>query len=219
MARRPFARPGRRQLIGRRERSQNRATDWPCPVYRAGATKASAPVNQESSGSRVVASGFELPVFTFWLERHSARRSHRPSSPTGWLETASVSSSESIFGTGAESAGVGNRRRLGLPRRLRRGTRPSAARQELTSARAGGSHAQSLRRPQYRRVEIRFEITLVGAHVNILLNRRLVIENRSIPGIARSGPIGLQHHGNWNVPAGPAHPASSSSATFTSREL
>jgi hypothetical protein len=43
-----------------------------------------------------------------------------------------------------------------------------------------------------------FEITLIGEQVNILLNGQKVIDNGSIPGIQRNGPIGLQHHGSWN---------------------
>jgi len=43
-----------------------------------------------------------------------------------------------------------------------------------------------------------FEITLVGQQVTILLNGQKVIENASIPEIAKRCPIGLQHHGNWN---------------------
>jgi len=42
-----------------------------------------------------------------------------------------------------------------------------------------------------------FEITLIGDRVTIILNGRLVIDNAQIPGIPASGPIGLQHHGNW----------------------
>lgn len=43
-----------------------------------------------------------------------------------------------------------------------------------------------------------FEITLTGETVNILLNGKKVIENAKLPGIAPSGPIGLQHHGRWS---------------------
>jgi len=43
-----------------------------------------------------------------------------------------------------------------------------------------------------------FEITMVGQQVNILLNGLKVIENATIPDIAKRGPIGLQHHGSWN---------------------
>ena len=43
-----------------------------------------------------------------------------------------------------------------------------------------------------------FEITLIGEQCTILLNDKLVIEKATIPGIAKTGPLGLQHHGNWN---------------------
>jgi len=43
-----------------------------------------------------------------------------------------------------------------------------------------------------------FEITLAGDRVTIVLNGKKVIENAPIPGIAQSGPIGLQHHGRWD---------------------
>jgi len=42
-----------------------------------------------------------------------------------------------------------------------------------------------------------FEITLIDDRVTIILNGRTVIDNAQIPGIPPSGPIGLQHHGNW----------------------
>ncbi len=42
-----------------------------------------------------------------------------------------------------------------------------------------------------------FEITLLGDRVTILLNGKKVIENARVPGIAQSGPLGLQHHGSW----------------------
>jgi hypothetical protein len=41
-----------------------------------------------------------------------------------------------------------------------------------------------------------FEITLRGDRVSVRLNDILVIENARLPGIARRGPIGLQHHGS-----------------------
>src|SRR5687768_11538912 len=43
-----------------------------------------------------------------------------------------------------------------------------------------------------------FEITLVGQQVSIRLNGHQVIDRATIPEIAPRGPIGLQHHGNWN---------------------
>ncbi|MEP7361897.1 MAG: DUF1080 domain-containing protein [Acidobacteriota bacterium] len=42
-----------------------------------------------------------------------------------------------------------------------------------------------------------FEITLIGDRVTVILNGRNVIDNAQIPGIRETGPIGLQHHGNW----------------------
>ncbi len=41
----------------------------------------------------------------------------------------------------------------------------------------------------------RFEITLKGDRITVVLNGRTVIENAQLPGIAPEGPIGLQHHG------------------------
>lgn len=43
-----------------------------------------------------------------------------------------------------------------------------------------------------------FDITLVGKQVTILLNGKKVIDQATIPELAPRGPIGLQHHGNWN---------------------
>jgi hypothetical protein len=43
-----------------------------------------------------------------------------------------------------------------------------------------------------------FEITLVGERVTIVLNGQKVIDGAAVPGIAPTGPLGLQHHGNWN---------------------
>jgi 3-keto-disaccharide hydrolase len=43
-----------------------------------------------------------------------------------------------------------------------------------------------------------FEITLVGQRVTVVLNGHKVIENAHVPDVPASGPIGLQHHGNWN---------------------
>jgi len=53
------------------------------------------------------------------------------------------------------------------------------------------------------------DVTLVGDRVTIMLNGKIVIENAQIPGIARSGPIGLQHHGGKNEKTGEMNPASS----------
>lgn len=41
----------------------------------------------------------------------------------------------------------------------------------------------------------RFEITIKGDRVNVVLNGTLVIENAQLPGIAEKGAVGLQHHG------------------------
>lgn len=42
----------------------------------------------------------------------------------------------------------------------------------------------------------RFEITLTGDRVTVLLNGKLVIDNAQLPGIPETGPIALQHHGD-----------------------
>jgi hypothetical protein len=42
------------------------------------------------------------------------------------------------------------------------------------------------------------EITLVGDRVTVVLNDHKVIDNAHVPGVPATGPIGLQHHGNWN---------------------
>jgi len=51
----------------------------------------------------------------------------------------------------------------------------------------------------------RFEITLRGDRVTVVLNGIKVIDKAQLPGIAESGPIALQHHGGkrdgqWNSP-------------------
>ena len=51
----------------------------------------------------------------------------------------------------------------------------------------------------------RFEITMVGDRVTVVLNDIKVIDRAQLPGIAPSGPIALQHHGGkrngkWNSP-------------------
>ncbi len=53
------------------------------------------------------------------------------------------------------------------------------------------------------------DVTLVGDRATIMLNGKIVIENAQIPGIAESGPIGLQHHGGVNKKTGEPSPASS----------
>lgn len=42
----------------------------------------------------------------------------------------------------------------------------------------------------------RFEITLVGDRLTVLLNGRLVIDRAQLPGVPAKGPIALQHHGD-----------------------
>jgi hypothetical protein len=51
----------------------------------------------------------------------------------------------------------------------------------------------------------RFEITMRGDRVTVVLNGIKVIDNAQLPGIAESGPVALQHHGGkrngkWNSP-------------------
>lgn len=51
----------------------------------------------------------------------------------------------------------------------------------------------------------RFEITLRGDRLTVVLNGKTVIEKAQLPGIPPAGPIGLQHHGGkrdgqWNSP-------------------
>jgi predicted O-methyltransferase YrrM len=41
----------------------------------------------------------------------------------------------------------------------------------------------------------RFEITLIGDRITVVLNGKTVIENAQLPGIAPGGAVGLQHHG------------------------
>jgi hypothetical protein len=42
----------------------------------------------------------------------------------------------------------------------------------------------------------RFEVTLRGERVTVVLNGETVIENARLPGVPAAGPIGLQHHGD-----------------------
>jgi hypothetical protein len=42
----------------------------------------------------------------------------------------------------------------------------------------------------------RFVITMRGEYVTVELNGKIVVEKAHLPGIARTGPIGLQHHGD-----------------------
>jgi hypothetical protein len=51
----------------------------------------------------------------------------------------------------------------------------------------------------------RFEITVRGNDVSVVLNDKAVIPGASVPSLAARGPIGLQHHGSkkdgeWNSP-------------------
>ena len=42
----------------------------------------------------------------------------------------------------------------------------------------------------------RFEITMKGDVLSVVLNGKTVIENARLPGIPPEGPIALQHHGD-----------------------
>jgi hypothetical protein len=42
----------------------------------------------------------------------------------------------------------------------------------------------------------RFEITMRGERVTVVLNGQTVIDNARLPGVPAQGPIGLQHHGD-----------------------
>ncbi len=51
----------------------------------------------------------------------------------------------------------------------------------------------------------RFEITLVGGRVTVVLNGKTVLDKAQLPGIPDKGPIALQHHGSkrdgkWTSP-------------------
>jgi hypothetical protein len=51
----------------------------------------------------------------------------------------------------------------------------------------------------------RFEITVRGEYVTVVLNGKTVIEKAHVPGMPARGPIGLQHHGSlrdgkWTSP-------------------
>lgn len=43
-----------------------------------------------------------------------------------------------------------------------------------------------------------FELTLLGDRVTVVLNNHQVIDNAHVPDVPASGPIGLQHHGNFS---------------------
>ena len=54
-----------------------------------------------------------------------------------------------------------------------------------------------------------FDITLKKDRVTAVLNGKTVLDNAQIPGIPKTGPIGLQHHGGKNKKTGKFSPASS----------
>jgi hypothetical protein len=54
-----------------------------------------------------------------------------------------------------------------------------------------------------------FVITMVGDRLSVELNGKTVIERAQLPGIAKEGPIALQHHGGKNKKTGEFSPASS----------
>jgi hypothetical protein len=47
-----------------------------------------------------------------------------------------------------------------------------------------------------------FEITMKGDRLWVKLNGEIVIENAPLTGVAKEGPIALQHHGGWNAKTG-----------------
>lgn len=47
-----------------------------------------------------------------------------------------------------------------------------------------------------------FEIKMVGDRLWVKLNGQEVITNAKLPGVPKSGPIGLQHHGRWDAKKG-----------------
>jgi hypothetical protein len=55
----------------------------------------------------------------------------------------------------------------------------------------------------------RFEITLKGERLTVVLNGQTVIDNALLPGLPESGRIALQHHGGINPKTGELSPASS----------
>ena len=54
-----------------------------------------------------------------------------------------------------------------------------------------------------------FEMTVRGETLNLTLNGKSVIENMQLPGLPKEGPIGLQHHGGFDVKKNAYSPASS----------
>lgn len=55
----------------------------------------------------------------------------------------------------------------------------------------------------------RFEITLKGERLTVVLNGQTVIDNARLPGLPERGRIALQHHGGKNPKTGELSPASS----------
>ncbi len=47
-----------------------------------------------------------------------------------------------------------------------------------------------------------FVITMKGDRMTVVLNGKTVVDNLELPGVAPSGPIGLQHHGGINKKTG-----------------
>ena len=54
-----------------------------------------------------------------------------------------------------------------------------------------------------------FDVTVKGDGVNVVLNGKKVIVNARVPGMPKTGPITLQHHGGKNKKTGKFSPASS----------
>ena len=42
----------------------------------------------------------------------------------------------------------------------------------------------------------RFDITMKGDRLTVVLNKKTVIDNAQLPGVPERGPIALQHHGD-----------------------
>jgi hypothetical protein len=55
----------------------------------------------------------------------------------------------------------------------------------------------------------KFVIIAKGDRVTVELNGKTAIDNAELPGLPRTGPIGLQHHGGKNTETGQWKPASS----------
>ena len=54
-----------------------------------------------------------------------------------------------------------------------------------------------------------FDITMKGERLTVTLNSKIVIDNARLPGIPKTGPLALQHHGGMNKRTGELSPASS----------